>query len=89
MGNVADGIVDLLRAWGTHRVFGYAGDGVDPLLAALARAEEDIEFVSPTSSSPGASGRNSKKEAEEEWRLTGMGIGLCSVRSRTFGVERR
>ena len=46
MGNVADGIVDRLRAWGTHRVFGYAGDGVDPLLAALARAEEDIEFVS-------------------------------------------
>ncbi|OLT04385.1 thiamine pyrophosphate-requiring protein [Kocuria sp. CNJ-770] len=46
MGNVADGIVGRLRAWGTHRVFGYAGDGVDPLLAALARVEEDIEFVS-------------------------------------------
>lgn len=46
MGNVADGIVDRLRAWGTHRVFGYAGDGVDPLLAALARVQEDIEFVS-------------------------------------------
>jgi pyruvate dehydrogenase (quinone) len=46
MGNVADGIVDRLRAWGVHRVFGYAGDGVDPLLAALDRARQDVEFVS-------------------------------------------
>ncbi|MCM3686571.1 thiamine pyrophosphate-requiring protein [Kocuria rosea] len=46
MGNVADGIVDRLRAWGVHRVFGYAGDGVDPILAALDRARQDVEFVS-------------------------------------------
>ncbi|MGW9551450.1 thiamine pyrophosphate-requiring protein [Citricoccus zhacaiensis] len=46
MGNVADGIVDRLRAWDVHRVFGYAGDGVDPLLASLHRAEQSIEFVS-------------------------------------------
>ena len=46
MSNVADGIVDRLRAWGVHRVFGYAGDGVDPLLASLHRAEQGIEFVS-------------------------------------------
>jgi pyruvate dehydrogenase (quinone) len=46
MGNVADGIVERLRAWGVHRVFGYAGDGVDPLLASLHRAEQGIEFIS-------------------------------------------
>jgi pyruvate dehydrogenase (quinone) len=46
MGNVADGIVRRLRQWGVERVFGYAGDGVDPLLASLHRAERDIEFVS-------------------------------------------
>ena len=46
MGNVADKIVDRFRAWGVHRVFGYAGDGVDPLLAAIARAREDVDFVS-------------------------------------------
>lgn len=45
MGNVADGIVDRLRAWGVGRVFGYAGDGIDPLLASLARVREDVELV--------------------------------------------
>ncbi|RIK09190.1 MAG: thiamine pyrophosphate-requiring protein [Acidobacteria bacterium] len=45
MANVADGIVDRLRAWGVHRVFGYAGDGIDPILAALDRAGEHIELV--------------------------------------------
>ena len=45
MANVADGIVDRLRAWGVHRVFGYAGDGIDPILAALDRAAEHIELV--------------------------------------------
>ncbi len=45
MPNVADGIVDRLRAWGVRRVFGYAGDGIDPVLAALDRASEHIELV--------------------------------------------
>ncbi|MEO9247675.1 thiamine pyrophosphate-requiring protein [Citricoccus nitrophenolicus] len=44
--NVAEGIVERLEAWGVDRVFGYAGDGVDPLLASLHRAERDLEFVS-------------------------------------------
>ncbi|KUI43948.1 thiamine pyrophosphate-binding protein [Mycobacterium sp. IS-1590] len=42
---VADAMVARLRAWGTTRVFGYAGDGVNTLLGALARAG-DPEFVS-------------------------------------------
>lgn len=45
MPNVADGIVDRLRDWGVRRVFGYAGDGIDPVLAALDRASEHIELV--------------------------------------------
>ena len=45
MGNVADGIVERLKEWGVHRVFGYAGDGIDPLLGALHRAEDDVELV--------------------------------------------
>lgn len=43
---VADGIVDRLREWGVKRVFGYAGDGIDPILAALHRADGTPEFVS-------------------------------------------
>ena len=38
MATVADGIVQRLDDWGVERVFGYAGDGIDPLLAAIARA---------------------------------------------------
>lgn len=45
MGNVADGIVERLESWGVKRVFGYAGDGVDPLLGALRRRQEAIELV--------------------------------------------
>jgi pyruvate dehydrogenase (quinone) len=42
---VADAIVGRLREWGIHRMFGYAGDGIDPLLAALGRAGGDPEYV--------------------------------------------
>jgi pyruvate dehydrogenase (quinone) len=42
---VADGVVDRLVDWGVERVFGYAGDGVDPILAALRRQEVRIELV--------------------------------------------
>jgi pyruvate dehydrogenase (quinone) len=42
---VADALVDRLRTWEVPRVFGYAGDGIDPILAALHRAGGDPEFV--------------------------------------------
>jgi pyruvate dehydrogenase (quinone) len=42
---VSDALVARLREWGVHRVFGYAGDGIDPLLAALRRAGGDPELV--------------------------------------------
>ncbi|WNG86299.1 thiamine pyrophosphate-requiring protein [Mycobacterium sp. ITM-2016-00317] len=43
---VADGIIDRLREWGVKRIFGYAGDGIDPVLAALHRAGGTPEYVS-------------------------------------------
>ena len=42
---LADAVVDRLRSWGVHRVFGYPGEGIDPLLAALRRAGGDPEYV--------------------------------------------
>ncbi|HKY68262.1 MAG TPA: thiamine pyrophosphate-requiring protein [Acidimicrobiales bacterium] len=42
---VADAVVDRLRSWGVHRIFGYPGEGIDPLLAALRRADGDPEYV--------------------------------------------
>ncbi|MFD7654281.1 thiamine pyrophosphate-requiring protein [Actinosynnema sp. NPDC059797] len=45
MSTVADALVQRLRTWDVQRVFGYAGDGIDPILAALNRAGGDPEFV--------------------------------------------
>ncbi|MFS0702370.1 thiamine pyrophosphate-requiring protein [Cellulomonas sp. 179-A 4D5 NHS] len=45
MATVADGIVARLAEWGVERVFGFAGDGIDPLLAALDRASGSVELV--------------------------------------------
>ena len=42
---VADLVVERLRAWQVERLFGYSGDGINPLLGALRRAGE-----APTSS---------------------------------------
>ncbi|AGF72097.1 thiamine pyrophosphate-requiring protein [Corynebacterium halotolerans] len=42
----SDLIVDRLRTWGVERVYGYAGDGNNPLLGALRRAGGSPEFIS-------------------------------------------
>jgi pyruvate dehydrogenase (quinone) len=42
---VADLVVQRLRAWGVRRLFGHAGDGINPVLGALRRAGDEIEFV--------------------------------------------
>src|SRR4051812_7276384 len=35
---VADALVARLADWGIDRIFGYSGDGIDPIVAALSRA---------------------------------------------------
>jgi pyruvate dehydrogenase (quinone) len=42
---VADALVERLRSWQIHRIFGYSGDGIDPILAAIWRAGGDPELV--------------------------------------------
>ncbi len=42
---VADLVVDRLRDWGVHRLFGYSGDGINGFMGALRRAGGDPEFV--------------------------------------------
>lgn len=41
---VGDFILSRLQEWGVRRVFGYPGDGINGIVAALGR-DEDIEFV--------------------------------------------
>ncbi|WP_375474644.1 thiamine pyrophosphate-requiring protein [uncultured Jatrophihabitans sp.] len=42
---VGDFILARLREWGVKQVFGYPGDGINGLLAAWGRAENDPQFV--------------------------------------------
>src|SRR5690349_20022395 len=42
---VADLLLSRLREWGVKQVFGYPGDGINGLLAAWGRAEDDPQFV--------------------------------------------
>jgi pyruvate dehydrogenase (quinone) len=42
---VADFVLERLREWGVHRIFGYPGDGINGFLGALDRADGDPDFV--------------------------------------------
>jgi pyruvate dehydrogenase (quinone) len=42
---VADYLLERLRAWGVQHVFGYAGDGINGILAAWGRADNEPQFV--------------------------------------------
>jgi pyruvate dehydrogenase (quinone) len=42
---VADFLLARLREWGVRQVFGYPGDGINGLLAAWGRADDDPQFV--------------------------------------------
>ena len=42
---VADFLLERLRAWGIHRIYGYPGDGINALLGAFNRADNDPEFI--------------------------------------------
>ena len=42
---VSDYVLERLRDWGVEHVFAYAGDGINGLLAAWGRADNDPRFV--------------------------------------------
>src|SRR3954447_632096 len=41
----ADFMLERLGEWGIERIYGYPGDGINGILGALGRHEEEIEFV--------------------------------------------
>lgn len=43
--DVSDFILDRLRQWNITHIFGYPGDGINGLLAALGRADDDPRFI--------------------------------------------
>jgi pyruvate dehydrogenase (quinone) len=42
---VGDYLLERLREWGVEQVFGYPGDGINGILAALGRAEDKPRFI--------------------------------------------
>lgn len=48
METCADFLIERLHAWGIRRIFGYPGDGINGIMGALSRAENNshsIEFI--------------------------------------------
>lgn len=44
---VADYLLERLRAWDVRHVFAYAGDGINGILAAWGRADNNPKFIQP------------------------------------------
>lgn len=42
---VADHVIDRLASWGVHHYFGYPGDGINGMTAALQRRTGDTRFI--------------------------------------------
>src|SRR5213083_2186394 len=42
---VSDFLVSRLREWGITRLYGYPGDGINGMMAALRKAEDDPRFI--------------------------------------------
>ncbi|HEY1479183.1 MAG TPA: thiamine pyrophosphate-binding protein, partial [Gaiellales bacterium] len=45
MPTVSDFMLERLSAWGTRRIYGYPGDGINGIMGALDRAGDTFEFV--------------------------------------------
>lgn len=46
MGNtVSDFLIERLKEWDIHRIYGYAGDGINAIMGAVQRADGDPEFI--------------------------------------------
>src|SRR3954470_4637582 len=42
---VGDFLLERLKAWGIHRIYGYPGDGINGIMGALNRADGDPSFI--------------------------------------------
>ena len=54
MPQVSDFVLERLRQWGIHRIYGYPGDGINGFLGALDRAGGDPGLVQPRHEEMGA-----------------------------------
>src|SRR5256885_13897566 len=69
---VADVLLARLRDWGVQHVFGYPGDGINGLLAAWGRADDQPRFVQARHEEMAAF------EAVGDAKFTGR-VGVCTA----------
>ncbi|HEU5037518.1 MAG TPA: thiamine pyrophosphate-requiring protein [Nocardioides sp.] len=72
--NVADYLLERLRDWGVDKVFAFPGDGINGILAAWARADDDPMFIQSRHEEMSAF------EAVGYAKFTG-GVGVCMATS--------
>jgi pyruvate dehydrogenase (quinone) len=72
--NVAEHIVERLHTWGVHRVYGYPGDGIGGVIAAVGH-RPDVDFVQVRHEETAGFG------ATADVKYGGSTIGCCVVTS--------
>jgi pyruvate dehydrogenase (quinone) len=77
---VADVVLERLRAWNVRQVFGYPGDGINGLLAAWGRADDDPQFVQSRHEEMSAF------EAVGYAKFSGR-VGVCAATSGPGGIH--
>jgi len=77
---VSDFVWTRLYEWGVRRVYGYPGDGIGGLIAALQRREDDIEFIQVRHE------ETASLMASGETRFTGK-VGVCIATSGPGAVH--
>jgi pyruvate dehydrogenase (quinone) len=78
--DVGDYLLERLRDWGVRHVFGYPGDGINGILAAWVRAENDPQFIQARHEEMAAF------EAVGYAKFTGQ-IGVCMATSGPGAVH--
>ena len=79
--NVAEQLVERLHSWGVHRVYGYPGDGIGGVIAALGTRHEDIEFVQVRHEETAGFG------ATADVKYGGSTLGCCVVTGGPGGLH--
>ncbi|MHB2024336.1 MAG: thiamine pyrophosphate-requiring protein [Mycobacteriales bacterium] len=77
---VSDYLLERLREWGVELIFGYAGDGINGLLAAWGRAEDSPRFIQARHEEMAAF------EAVGYAKFTGK-VGVCTATSGTGAIH--
>ena len=89
---VADYLLERLREWDVDHVFGYPGDGINGIIAALGRADDVPRFVQARheemAAFEGWATPSSAANRACAWRRAAPAPSTCGARRRMYGPGR-